>query len=58
MAYKLWAEAPEGFSYTMAWSWMLVPLPKDIILSVVAGVIAPRIYKALNEHQTYNESVA
>lgn len=58
MAYKLWAEAPEGFSYKMAWSWMLVPLPKDIILSVVAGVIAPRIYKALNEHQTYNENVA
>lgn len=57
-AFKLWAEAPEGFSYAMAWSWMLVPLPKDIILSVVAGVIAPRIYKALNEHQTYNENVA
>lgn len=58
MAFKLWAEAPEGFSYAMAWSWMLVPLPKDIILSIVAGIIAPRIYKALNEHQTYNENVA
>ncbi|KIQ95051.1 Biotin ECF transporter S component BioY [Anoxybacillus thermarum] len=58
VAFKLWAEAPEGFSYTMAWSWMLVPLPKDIILSIVAGVIAPRIYKALNQHQTYNKYVA
>ena len=58
VAFKLWADAPEGFSYTMAWSWMLVPLPKDIILSVVAGVIAPRIYKALNEHQAYNKYVA
>lgn len=58
VAFKLWAEAPEGFSYTMAWSWMLVPLPKDIILSIVAGVIAPRIYKALNQHQIYNKYVA
>ncbi|MGG3998946.1 biotin transporter BioY [Anoxybacillus kestanbolensis] len=57
-AFKLWAEAPEGFSYAMAWSWMLVPLPKDIILSIVAGIIAPRIYKALNQHQSYNEYVA
>ncbi|MBB6177587.1 biotin transport system substrate-specific component [Anoxybacillus tengchongensis] len=58
MAFKLWAEAPEGFSYPMAWSWMLVPLPKDIILSIVAGVIAPRIYRALNDQQTYNKYVA
>ncbi|WP_461202595.1 biotin transporter BioY [Anoxybacillus sp. TBDG-1] len=58
MAFKLWAEAPEGFSYTMAWSWMLVPLPKDIILSIVAGVIAPRIYRALNNQRTYNKYVA
>ncbi|MCL9970300.1 biotin transporter BioY [Anoxybacillus kestanbolensis] len=57
-AFKLWAEAPEGFSYAMAWSWMLVPLPKDIILSIVAGIIAPRIYKALNQHQSYNKYVA
>ncbi|ACJ34755.1 biotin transporter BioY [Anoxybacillus flavithermus] len=57
-AFKLWAEAPKGFSYAVAWSWMLVPLPKDIILSIVAGVIAPRIYKALNQHETYNKYVA
>ncbi|GAC91660.1 hypothetical protein KN10_2096 [Anoxybacillus flavithermus NBRC 109594] len=57
-AFKLWAEAPESFSYAMAWSWMLVPLPKDIILSIVAGIIAPRIYKALNQHQSYNKYVA
>ncbi|SFA43120.1 biotin transport system substrate-specific component [Anoxybacillus pushchinoensis] len=58
IAFTLWADAPEGFSYAMAWSWMLVPLPKDIILSIVAGMIAPRIYKALNDHQTYNTHVA
>lgn len=45
MAYKLWFEAPEGFTYGMAWLWMLPPLPKDVILSVVAGVFAFRLQK-------------
>src|SRR5699024_7847012 len=26
VAYKLWFEAPEGFTYTLAWLWMVVPL--------------------------------
>ncbi|PLR80763.1 BioY family transporter [Bacillus canaveralius] len=42
-AYKIWFAAPEGFTYKMAWLWMVVPLPKDIILSVVAGLIAHRL---------------
>ncbi|WP_338447787.1 biotin transporter BioY [Niallia oryzisoli] len=42
-AYKMWADAPEGFSYGMAWLWMLAPLPKDIILAVFAGVMAHRL---------------
>lgn len=45
MAYKLWFEAPEGFSYALAWLWMLPPLPKDIILSIVAGFFAYRLAK-------------
>lgn len=45
MAYKLWFEAPEGFSYGLAWLWMVPPLPKDIILSVVAGIFAYRLAK-------------
>jgi biotin transport system substrate-specific component len=48
-AYKYWAQAPEGFSYGLAWSWMLAPLPKDIILSIVAGVMAPRIYSSVQK---------
>ncbi|NSL51031.1 biotin transporter BioY [Calidifontibacillus erzurumensis] len=48
-AYKLWAEAPEGFTYKLAWSWMMVPLPKDIILSIFAGIIAPRLYRAVHK---------
>lgn len=42
-AYKLWFEAPEGFTYKMAWAWMMVPLPKDIILSVLAGFFGYRL---------------
>jgi biotin transport system substrate-specific component len=42
-AYKFWADAPEGFTYGMAWLWMLAPLPKDIILGVFAGIFAHRL---------------
>lgn len=44
-AYMLWFEAPSEFSYTIAWLWMLPPLPKDIILSVLAGIFAYRLEK-------------
>ncbi|GAE94901.1 substrate-specific component BioY of biotin ECF transporter [Gracilibacillus boraciitolerans JCM 21714] len=43
-AYQLWFGAPEGFSYAMAWLWMLAPLPKDIIFAVLAGGLAYRIH--------------
>lgn len=46
-AYKLWASAPEGFTYKLAWLWMLPPLPKDIILAVFAGFFAYRLQKIL-----------
>ena len=42
-AYKLWFEAPDGFTYQMAWAWMAVPLPKDIILAVLAGIFGFRL---------------
>lgn len=59
VAYKFWAEAPEGFTYGMAWLWMLPPLPKDIILTVLTAVIAPRIYRALHRSGSIsNQSVA
>jgi biotin transport system substrate-specific component len=48
-AYKLWADAPNGFTYGIAWGWMMVPLPKDLILSAAAGVMAPRIYRAIHK---------
>lgn len=46
-AYKLWAAAPEGFTYKMAWLWMVVPLPKDILLAVFAGLMANRLEKTV-----------
>ncbi len=42
-AYKLWAAAPDAFSYKVAWMWMAVPLPKDILLAILAGVFAHRM---------------
>lgn len=46
-AYKLWAAAPDAFTYKVAWLWMVPPLPKDIILSVLAGIFGHRMYKVL-----------
>ena len=46
-AYKLWAAAPDAFTYKIAWLWMVPPLPKDIILSVLAGIFGLRMYKVL-----------
>jgi biotin transport system substrate-specific component len=45
--YKFWAAAPEGFSYKMAWAWMAVPLPKDLLLTILAGVMAHRLEKTV-----------
>jgi biotin transport system substrate-specific component len=46
-AYKFWASAPEGFTYQMAWLWMVVPLPKDVILAVFAGIMAARLERTV-----------
>jgi biotin transport system substrate-specific component len=46
-AFKLWAAAPDAFSYKVAWAWMVPPLPKDIILAVLAGIFGHRMYKVL-----------
>jgi biotin transport system substrate-specific component len=46
-AYKFWAAASEGFTYQMAWLWMAVPLPKDIILAVFAGMMGHRLEKTV-----------
>lgn len=45
VAYQFWFEAPPELSYKLMWLWMVPPLPKDIILSIVAGVFAYRLAK-------------
>ncbi|MBA4538000.1 biotin transporter BioY [Bacillus aquiflavi] len=47
-AFKLWADAPEGFNYKVAWIMLLPPLPKDLVLSIFAGVMAYRINKTFS----------
>lgn len=44
-AYQLWFAAPEAVSYQLAWLWMIVPLPKDIALAILAGLFAVRLKK-------------
>ena len=46
-AYKFWAAAPDAFTYKVAWLWMLPPLPKDILLAVLAGMFGHRMFKVL-----------
>ncbi|AXI01377.1 biotin transporter BioY [Sporosarcina sp. PTS2304] len=52
-AYKFWAAAPDAFTYKVAWLWMIPPLPKDIVLAVLAGVFAHRISKHLKVRCTF-----
>lgn len=47
IAYKVWASAPEGFTYKLAWLWMIPPMPKDFVLAIFAGVFAYRLQKTL-----------
>ncbi|MBD3109602.1 biotin transporter BioY [Bacillus sp. AGMB 02131] len=46
-AYTLWAGALEGFTYGMAWLWMIPPMPKDFLLAIFAGIFAYRLQKTL-----------
>ena len=49
-AYKLWFEAPSGFTYQMAWTWMVVPLPKDIFLAIFAGIFGYRLKPVVQKY--------
>ncbi|MGG0668529.1 biotin transporter BioY [Sporosarcina koreensis] len=52
-AYKLWAAAPDVFTYKVAWIWMVPPLPKDILLSILAGIFGHRMYKVLKVRRVH-----
>lgn len=57
-AFKYWAAAPDGFSYTMAWSWMVAYLPLDIVVTVLSLVLVPRLQRTLKQKPLYNQTVA
>ncbi|HHW37316.1 MAG TPA: biotin transporter BioY [Bacillales bacterium] len=52
VAFKVWAAAPDGFSYTMAWGWMIVYLPLDIIVITASLVVLPKVRTALKRTYT------
>jgi biotin transport system substrate-specific component len=49
LAFKFWAEAPSGFNYGMAWSWMVVYLPVDIAVTIISFVVLPKLRFALKK---------
>lgn len=55
-AFTYWAAAPDGFSYTMAWSWMVAYLPLDIAVTVLSLVLVPRLQRALKQKPLQNHS--
>ncbi|OEH91312.1 biotin transporter BioY [Bacillus solimangrovi] len=57
VALKVWAEAPEGFNYAMAWVWMAAYLPLDIVVTIVSLSIVPRLSKAINRVYSTQEVV-
>ncbi|SDH70420.1 biotin transport system substrate-specific component [Alteribacillus bidgolensis] len=48
-AYLWIAEAPDGFSYSMVWAWMILPLIKDIIFTALAAASVPKLQRLLNK---------
>ncbi|MFK2826105.1 biotin transporter BioY [Bacillus sp. B190/17] len=46
-AFKWWADAPDGFSYAAAWSWMAAYLPLDLAVTVLSLAAIPKIQAAL-----------
>jgi biotin transport system substrate-specific component len=44
-AFKLWADAPDGFSYAVAWSWMVAYLPIDIVVTAVSIAVATKLWR-------------
>ncbi|MDE5415361.1 biotin transporter BioY [Alkalihalobacterium chitinilyticum] len=49
-AYITIAQAPEGFTYGMAWAWMIAPLIKDLIVTAIGAVICERVYNATRKN--------
>jgi biotin transport system substrate-specific component len=53
-----WLDAPKGFSYAMAWSWMAAYLPLDIIVTTLSLALVPKLRKALKRQLGINQSAS
>lgn len=51
-ALKYWVAGANALTYSKAWIVMLPFLPKDIFFTIVAAIIAPRIYRSVRKVQT------
>ncbi|MDQ0216742.1 biotin transport system substrate-specific component [Oikeobacillus pervagus] len=55
IAFKYWAEAPDSFSYIIAWSWMAAYFPLDTVVTICSLVFIPKLQKALNRQPLQNQ---
>jgi len=52
LAYHFWLSGPKSISlvtYPLVWGWMLLPLVKDVILTMVAGSMTSRIDRVIHK---------
>ena len=56
VALTFWLNAPKGFSYAVAWSWMAAYLPLDIPVTVLSLALIPKLRKALKLYPSMNPS--
>ncbi len=55
-AFKYWDAAPDEFSYTMAWSWMVSYFPLDFAVTALSLGLVPRLQKTLKQKPVRNQS--
>lgn len=53
-ALLLWADAPAGFSYGMAWGWMLAYFPLDLAVTALSFFLVPKLKQALRRTHHLN----
>ncbi|KAB7673184.1 biotin transporter BioY [Bacillus sp. B1-b2] len=58
LAYKVWYAAPAGFNYALVWSWMILPFIKDIIFTVIAGLLGYRMYQVYFKKSTLFNTIS
>ena len=56
LAYKVWYAAPDGFTYSVLWSWMAFPLIKDLIFTFIAGVVGYRMNQTFVRKSSLNRN--